>query len=248
MGFAHIVIHMQAAEGGNFPADHVFANLGNTICDLRQNLKLLEIPTLHVALVPQLSLRSAIIGEFRAVNRLMNRNNLCLRVGKNIRFSIPVSPDDMVAAMTTYSACDNATVAYLKSVGADTVVLTGVWEKSLWTAHSDESYLQSCVTVSAKDFANAGFKVVVVSEGTNILPIDIFRKKELRWYNPVQQEERVKANLALGFQTQKVAEVLARATQAESKPNRMTRPIPRSAADHRACVRFDRLARRPAPQ
>lgn len=163
-GFVHLCIDLQK---GQFFAlyDDEAIDIINSAISLREMLARYNVPTVHVACLDHLpdKDKGLSIGSMRQVcNHVMTEVGVDLSYGNEYSFAIPVQEHELVATKGSYSAVGSEPLMdYLRSVKAHTVILSGVYEAR--TATIDKS----CVTRTAADLVQKGFKAIIALDSTN---------------------------------------------------------------------------------
>ena len=178
MKFVHVIVDMLNNQQGPLLPE-AWAGLSKSVCDVRETLEQFGVPTIHVVLVHDQSVKPR-LGTLGTVDAdLQNQHGITIRSG-DYGFAIPVRNDDRVLVKNSWSACVNELVSWMKKRGYDGVIVTGVWESE------PHRYMNACLNATAIDAASRSFKSIIVSEATNFA----HDPQHTAYCFPISQQER----------------------------------------------------------
>ena len=192
MSIVHIAVDMSEFERDRFRLKRNWKILSSVICDLKQVFHECHALTIHTSYTK--GRIRPMVGSLKEVEAKFAKSmRLGLLRTPGFRFRLPVKKNDWVATKNTPSACTSALVAFLRERNIDTVVLTGVWE-----GYPKEGS-NHCVTATAIDFVRNNFRVIIASEGTNVLTNN-------ECLNP---EDRIAENKKFGIEVLPIRDIVA---------------------------------------
>ena len=193
MNIAHIAIDMQFVEKGKYyPFTSGWGMLCESIGCLKSRLDHYAVPTILAVYINDAQ-APILVDTFRRVQQaLLGWKKLDLRNAGDATLMLPVEDHDLVTTKNAYSACTPALLRYLHKTNVDTIIVSGLWEGHLGQE-------KCCLTATALDFVQKGFRVIIASEATNFLTRAAY----------CTAEDRVKIYAAAGIEIMSVEEVVA---------------------------------------